>query len=127
MYMPPNFNIGWITAAKSTERQTITVKARVAKAGDFVRCFRPEIIKIDVEGFEGPVLRSILPEIGDGYRPTFLFEYSYEPGGPFEKLMADNFALLRAAGYRLHLAGGREYSDADIAALSETVDILATV
>jgi Methyltransferase FkbM domain len=52
--------------------------ARVSDTRRFITKYKPDVLKIDVEGYELFVLRPILPYINDFYRPTSMVEVGWE-------------------------------------------------
>lgn len=82
LHMPHDSNIGWITAVSEKARSDETISVRVSDASRYARLYRPEFIKIDVEGYEVFVLRPILPLIGEGYRPAFYVELGWGVSNP---------------------------------------------
>lgn len=124
MYLPPNANIGWITAAKTTERQSTRVTARASRAASFVTMFKPEVIKIDVEGFEASVLQSILSALSFQYRPLFLVELEFEPNSPLRQLRDECIGKLRNLDYEVLSLDGSELTDDSLRAVQETIDVI---
>jgi FkbM family methyltransferase len=74
--------------------------------------FAPDMIKIDVEGFEHEVLSGLTRTL-DHFRPDLHIEvhgpWIHMVGGTLDKL----FALLKGAGYRVYLLDGQEVDEAD--------------
>ena len=125
MYLPPNLNIGWITAAPTTERQRHFVSARISPSSEFLKLYRPEIIKIDVEGYEAHILHGMLPLVNSTYKPIFLVEIEFsQRGGSNWRLMERCIEAFHQAGYNFYGIDGHQYTAADLSNLTEVADIL---
>jgi FkbM family methyltransferase len=74
--------------------------------------FAPDIIKIDVEGYEHEVLSGLTRTL-DCFRPDLHVEvhgpWIHMVGGTLDGM----FGLLKRAGYRVHLMDGQEVDEAD--------------
>lgn len=97
------------------------LKAWVSPAGDFVRRYRPNIVKIDVEGFEWASFKSILPCLDGNCRPVFLNEIEF--GGNWPK-MAESVAALKRIVYQLFDADCQPAAEADLCQGRQTIDAI---
>jgi FkbM family methyltransferase len=125
MFFAKGSNIGWITAVKEKADNNETVKCAMVSTSDYIRGFRPEFIKIDVEGFELFVLRPLLTLIGD-YRPAILCELGWGKSNPNWAEFLIVVEAFAAKGYKFLAADGskRKMQLAEVAALTQTTDVL---
>jgi FkbM family methyltransferase len=123
MFLPPNINIGWITAAPTSPTQTISVKARLTAAKQHLNHYRPDVIKIDVEGYEGTVLNGIVPSLSTTYRPVLLVEVEGYDNAQRPVLEA-GLGRLATLGYTFAIVGGPILSAAELLLWPKTVDVL---
>jgi FkbM family methyltransferase len=76
------------------------VTVRVETLDDLPTDFRPALIKIDVEGAEGAVLRGARRVLAE-HRPIVVFEHGYEAAAAFHTAPCDIHALLVRHDYRI--------------------------
>ncbi len=75
--------------------------------------FAPDMIKIDVEGYEQQVLTGLTDTL-DCFRPDLHVEVHGPWLGMFDASVDGLFRMLKGHGYRLHLTDGREVDEADL-------------
>jgi FkbM family methyltransferase len=126
LYLPDDSNIGWITAVREKATSNKKIQVKVASALSYVEEFRPEFIKIDVEGFELEVLQPILEAISDSYRPTFLIELGWGVSNPYWEQFLGAASKMISLGYSFSNAqnGGLVLSLKDLAKLKVTIDVV---
>jgi FkbM family methyltransferase len=124
IYLPTDGNIGWITAVRGKANAKVPFTARVSDTKRFISKYKPEVVKIDVEGYELFVLRPFLSFINTQYRPTFLVEVGWGKTNPNWSgflLIADQLAM---HGYVFRSVDGSVLSMTDIQDIDATTDIL---
>jgi FkbM family methyltransferase len=124
MYLPNDGNIGWITAVRAKSDAKVPFVARVSDTKRFIAKYKPEVIKIDVEGYELFVLRPIIPYINDRYRPTFLVEVGWGKSNPNWADFMLVVAELSRLGYTFRHTDGQLISVPDVQNLNCTTDLL---
>jgi FkbM family methyltransferase len=123
LYLPSDGNIGWITPVRAKTDPKVPFVARVSDTKRFIARYKPDVIKIDVEGYELFVLRPIIPFINDRYKPTFLVEVGWGKSNPNWGDFLLVVAELSRLGYQFHHIDGQILSLDDVQNLNRTTDL----
>lgn len=77
LFLPDDGNIGWITAVKdqTTSKKYVTVPVR--DIGPYFKDWRPDFVKIDVEGTEGPILKRLVENLCEFWSPLIYVELAW--------------------------------------------------
>lgn len=124
LYLPTDSNIGWITAVAEKAERGIPAQARVRRTEGFVRMFRPDVVKIDVEGFEVHVLSGILAVLEPDYRPAVVVELGWGTTNPNWPAFIELARRFVDAGYLFRALGGRPMPVDELEGLDRTTDVL---
>jgi FkbM family methyltransferase len=101
LFVSDDSNIGWNTLVKSKATSTKSVQVSVTPTLEYASLFRPELVKIDIEGFEVFVLRPFLELISPTYRPSFLVELGWGKNNPHWTEFLTVASQLYAQGYKI--------------------------
>jgi len=130
IFLPEDSNIGWITFVKSKATSTKSIKVTVKSTLEYASLYRPEFIKIDVEGFELFVMRPFLSLISSTYKPTFLVELGWGRTNPHWPEFLNVASQLKANGYNFINLSDRQnpiMTIDQLRALDKTIDVLIEV
>jgi len=128
LFLPHDSNIGWITAVKEKARTGKRLNAKMESTRKHAEIYRPDLIKIDVEGFEIFVLRPILDLIGEDYKPDFLVELGWGISNPHWEEFILLAKALQKKGYCFYEAnsGKKNIDISSLETLSGTIDVIIT-
>lgn len=93
-------NVGWITSVKEKINAYKSVTANIVPISRFLGDHLPDMVKIDVEGSELPILQAILRHVSSDYHPSVLVEIAWGVSNPRWKEYQDIFVNFEAAGYK---------------------------
>jgi hypothetical protein len=125
LFLPNDSNIGWITAVGEKATGQRSIKTRVVDLAPYLAAFRPDLVKIDVEGFELFVLRPFLSVLSDDYQPSFLVELGWGVSNPHWDGFMRFSREVAARGYLfVEALTGRELSLTELSTLKQTVDVV---
>lgn len=124
LYLPTDSNIGWITAVAEKAERGLPTQARVRRTEPFVQTLRPDVVKIDVEGFEVNVLAGVLAAIEPDYRPALVVELGWGVSNPNWPTFLDLARRFETAGYAFRALDGRPMPLDELARLDRTTDVL---
>jgi FkbM family methyltransferase len=126
IFLPKNSNIGWITLVKEKADSKRCVKVLVDDTKKYVDYFKPDFVKIDIEGYELFVLRPFLEFISDSYKPTFLVELGWGVTNPNWASFIKVAEEFKSKGYKFVKVSGEpaNMDISDLAELNHTIDVL---
>lgn len=132
LFLPPNSNIGWITAVTEKRTSDKKIRARMDLAHEWAESLLPDVVKIDVEGYELHVLRPFVGLIGSRYRPTFLVELGWGISNPnwgdvcdvFEVFIEKNYEFLQVAVMGRPIDSPVKLSLETLRNLEQTIDVV---
>lgn len=126
LYLPHDYNIGWITAVTEKEKSGKAVEARLSDTTYYIEMFKPDFIKIDVEGYEVHILEPFLRSVTATYRPGFLIELGWGSSSPnWDRFLSVANGFIKK-GYQFVSADSRhqELQLADLEAMTKTADVI---
>ena len=126
LILPKDGNIGWITAVHEKADSEKIIKVRQENTLFYIKLFRPEFCKIDVEGYEYFILKCFLGEISKKYKPVFLIELGWGSSNPHWHKLVNLISEFQNLGYALYFAETK-FVEIDLITLknfNETIDVL---
>lgn len=126
IFLPENNNIGWVTAVKEKVTTEAKIRVPVVNAENFIDIYHPDIIKIDVEGFESFILSACAKKISDNYQPIFLVELGWGTANPHWSKFISTAEKFITAGYQFHaISKERKILSVDeLRLLDKTTDVV---
>ena len=126
LYLPHDANIGWITAVGEKAKSGKMVDVRLSDTTRYIQMFKPDFIKIDVEGYEIHILRPFLKSINDSYRPGFLIELGWGLSNPnWDEFISVAYGFIEK-GYQFFSADSRQtqLDLVELKSLDKTTDVI---
>lgn len=126
LFLPHDSNIGWITAVQSKARTRSTTQAKLTATGPLIEQYRPDFLKIDVEGFESFILEPLSQSLRDDYKPSIFVELGWGVSNPHWDGTVKSLRRLEAHGYCAFdpRGKGREIAIDELVGIRQTVDVL---
>ena len=125
LFLPNDSNIGWITAVKETVNQK-SIRVLISSTKEYAIKFKPDFVKIDIEGFEAFVLRPFVELVDATFRPTFLVELGWGISNPHWGIFMDVARAFDKKGYTFYSVNSEKtkLSIENLAEMTHTQDVL---
>ena len=132
LFLPDDGNIGWITAVKdqTTSKKYVTVPIR--DIGPYFKDWRPDFVKIGVEGTEGPILKRLVENLCEFWSPLIYVELAWGRKSANWPATVSTLAEFAGHGYKFSTldAQSNDFDHTltidDFWACEHTIDLLMT-
>jgi FkbM family methyltransferase len=99
IYLPDDSNIGWITFISEKTNSKSIIEVRVQSTEEYINLYKPDFLKIDVEGYEFNILKPLVKLISLDYQPTLLVEVGWGITNPNWTELVTIFQAFYEKGY----------------------------
>jgi FkbM family methyltransferase len=125
LMLPLDGNIGWVTGVvEKADPRSQKIRVRKVSSRDLVRIYRPDFVKIDVEGMEAEILEGMISELHPEYLPALFVEVGWGRSHPRWARFLEVASRLDDLGYRAWSTDGVRLSLDEISRLDKTTDLL---
>jgi FkbM family methyltransferase len=99
IWLPDDSNLGWITFISEKTKSKSKIEVRVQSTEDYINMYKPDFLKIDVEGYEFNILKPLVQLVSLDYRPTLLVEVGWGITNPNWTELVTIFQAFHEKGY----------------------------
>jgi FkbM family methyltransferase len=130
LFLPNDGNIGWVTSIADFATSNKRLQVSLIDIAPYLRSEKPDFIKIDVEGAEGPILRRIVEQCCSLWCPLVYVELGWGRASANWTSTLETLAVLNRLGYEFALFDSlngdfsKSITLEELRQVSTTVDLL---